>query len=457
MERIFYDANGNIVKKVQPTDYDPAADDGPGYAYEYDEVNRLVQITAPNGVVEKRYVYNLRGDIVKLIDAAGYLSGDRDETRIGTLYRYNSAGWLMEKREPVDKGSDGSIRYRLTEYRHDKAGNVIEERRYQDGQTVESAAGPVLSIFFAYDENSRLVQVSDSTGAAVEYGYNSINQRTKEKRRLSDGLYQIFLWKYDAAGRMVEQSSSIDRPDGGQCFATTTYSYDKSGNITRIQTATGGEILREYDAVDRLIAETHREKASGIHNRTLFSYDKAGNLVGITDSLGRRTVIEYDLLNREIRRIEKDGSVTRSFYDGNGRLSKVVRPNQYNAQADDGAGYQYTTGSRYRPAAALPRSWSTTHGATLWAWWTATRTAPPTVWTAGAVSSASPRPMAPLSSTPMTAPGTWSAPPTARVTPRCMSMAGQASLPLSRTPPASGSCTAMTPRAAWCVRPTATA
>lgn len=342
VERIFYDANGNIIKKVQPTDYDPVADDGPGYTYEYDEVNRLVQITAPNGVVEKRYVYNLRGDIVKLIDAAGYLAGDSDETRIGTLYRYNPAGWLMEKREPVDKGSDGTIRYRLTEYRHDRAGNVIEERRYQDSQTAESAAGPVLSIFFAYDKNNRLVQVSDSTGAAVEYGYNSINQRTKEKRRLSDGLYQIFLWKYDAAGRMVEQSSSIDRPDGGQGFATTTYSYDKSGNITRIQTATGGEILREYDAVDRLIAETHREKASGIHNRTLFSYDKAGNLVGITDSLGRQTVIEYDLLNREIRRIEKDGSVTRSFYDGNGRLSKVVRPNQYNAQADDGAGYQYT-------------------------------------------------------------------------------------------------------------------
>ena len=39
----------------------------------------------------------------------------------------------------------------------------------------------------------------------MEYGYNSLNQRTKEKRRLGDGLYQIFLWSYDAAGRMVEQ------------------------------------------------------------------------------------------------------------------------------------------------------------------------------------------------------------------------------------------------------------
>ncbi len=342
VERIFYDPAGNIIKKVQPMDYDPTSDDGPGYTYEYDEVNRLVQITAPNGVVEKRYVYDLRGNIVKLMDAAGYLAGDSDETRIGALYLYNQAGWLTEKREPVEKAEDGIVRYRLTEYRYDAAGNMVEERRYQDCQTAESAAGPVLSIFFAYDKDDRLVRVSDSTGAAVEYGYDSLNQRTKEKRRLSDGLYQVFHWKYDAAGRMVEQSSSIDREDGSRGFATTVYTYDKSGNIIRIQLPTGGEILREYDAADRLVSETHREKASGIHNRTLFSYDKAGNLVEITDNQGRRTVIEYDLLNREIRRIEKDGSVTRSFYDGNGRLSKVVRPNQYDAQADDGAGYQYT-------------------------------------------------------------------------------------------------------------------
>ncbi len=342
VERIFYDPAGNIIKKVQPMDYDPATDDGPGYTYEYDEVNRLVQITAPDGTVEKRYIYDLRGNIVKLIDAVGYLAGDSDETRIGALYLYNQAGWLMEKREPVQKAEGGAVLYRLTEYRYDAAGNMVEERRYQDCQTVESAAGPVLSIFFAYDKDNRLVRVSDSTGAAVEYGYDSLNQRTKEKRRLSDGLYQVFHWKYDAAGRMIEQSSSIDREDGSRGFATTVYTYDKSGNITRIQMPTGGVILREYDAADRLVAETHREKASGIHNRTLFSYDKAGNLIGVTDSLGRQTVIEYDLLNREIRRIEKDGGVKRSFYDGNGRLSKMVRPNQYNAQADDGAGYQYT-------------------------------------------------------------------------------------------------------------------
>lgn len=287
-------------------------------------------------------MYDLRGNIVKLIDAAGYLTGDSDEVCVGTLYRYNGAGWLMEKREPVKRSEEGEIQYRLTAYRYDPAGNVVEECRYRDFQSEASAAGPVLSIFFTYDWADRLIQVSDSTGAAVEYAYNSRNQRTIEKRKLAEGLYQVSHWKYDPAGRVVELARSMDRPDGSRGFAVSRYDYDKNGNVVKIQTPTGGQVLREYDAVDRLIAETHIDKAAGIHNRTEFSYDKAGNLVGITDNQGRKTRVEYDLLNREIRRTEKDGGVTRSFYDGNGNLSKVVRPNQYDPQADDGAGYQYT-------------------------------------------------------------------------------------------------------------------
>ena len=78
--------------------------------------------------------------------------------------------------------------------------------------------------------------------------------------------------------------------------------YDKNGNITKIKTPNGYEIVREYDSIDRLIRERHIEKG-GIDNTTKFKYDKASNLVEITDNNGRKTTIEYDLLNREIRRI----------------------------------------------------------------------------------------------------------------------------------------------------------
>ncbi len=54
---------------------------------------------------------------------------DQDEGRIGTLYRYNGAGWLTEKREPIMR-ENGEVKYRLTTYRHEPAGNMTLEVRY---------------------------------------------------------------------------------------------------------------------------------------------------------------------------------------------------------------------------------------------------------------------------------------------------------------------------------------
>ena len=64
-------------------------------------------------------------------------TGETDEERIGELYTYNYAGWLMESRIPV-RVEDGKAFYRLTRYRYDKAGNKTEEKRYNDYQTAES-------------------------------------------------------------------------------------------------------------------------------------------------------------------------------------------------------------------------------------------------------------------------------------------------------------------------------
>ena len=153
------------------------------------------------------------------------------------------------------------------------------------------------------------MRVSDGLGAVVRYEYDSLNRRTRETRLLSEGLTQRVDYHYDPAGRLIEVEQSADQEGCGSQFASTRYEYDRNGNIIRIQLPAGGEILREYDAANRLIAETHREEHSGIDNRTQFGYDAAGNLTEITDNQGRKTRIAYDLLNREIRRIERDGGV----------------------------------------------------------------------------------------------------------------------------------------------------
>ena len=53
------------------------------------------------------------------------MAGTDDENRIGTLYTYNTVGWLVEKCDPV-KECEGEVCYHLTEYAHDGVGNLTE-------------------------------------------------------------------------------------------------------------------------------------------------------------------------------------------------------------------------------------------------------------------------------------------------------------------------------------------
>ena len=353
VRRLKYDSMGRLVKVIEPEQYDPQTDDGPGYTYRYDAAGRLEEIVNPDGAVEKRYVYDLRGLVVKEISAEGYLAGDTDEARIGTMHRYNAAGWLLETREPVSRAEDGAVRYRLTQYAYDANGNRTEEKRFLSFQDGESAKGSIHTLSFAYDKQNRLVRVSDGLGAVVRYQYDGLNRRIQETRLLAEGLPQIIHYRYDPAGRLIEVEQSADPEGCGERFASTRYEYDRNGNLTRILLPAGGEVLREYDAANRLTAEIHREAASGIDNRTEFGYDAAGNLVEITDSQGRKTRIAYDLMNREIRRIERDGGVQRTIYDRNGRVVRLIRPNEYDTQTDGGEGFQFTYDAQGRVLTVL--------------------------------------------------------------------------------------------------------
>lgn len=337
IERRFYDKNGNLIKKILPEDYNEETDDGIGYCYEYDAENRLTKITAPNGTVEKVYIYNKKGNVLKEINANGYKMGSSDDERPGILYKYNAIGWLIEKREPVEKD-----KYKLTEYRYDSEGNIIEERRHMDLQDEKSASGRVLSIFFKYDKQNRLIKVEDNTGAVIEYGYNSLNLKTFEKRRINDNTFQTVSYKYDKAGRLIGTLQKVDRKECGRFNAETKYELDKTGNITKIITPAGYIIKRAYDKADKLIEEVHIDKENGIENKTIFTYDKAGNIIKITDTNGAEETYEYDLLNCETKKINKDGGTERSFYNKNGQLIRKILPNEYKNKGEEATGYSYT-------------------------------------------------------------------------------------------------------------------
>ena len=192
------------------------------------------------------------------------------------------------------------------------------------------------------DAFHRRISRADCTGAVLEYHYDANNRRIFEKRRISGTVEQIFRYLYDAGGRLIELNRTADKEGCGRQSVSVRYEYDKNGNNTKTILPTGAQILREYDAADRLVLERHVDKTCGIDNTTQFSYDKAGNLISIIDNQGRSTQITYDLMNREIKRTERDGSVTRQFYDSDGQLIKVIRPKEYARAGENGKGVQYT-------------------------------------------------------------------------------------------------------------------
>lgn len=339
-----YDRNGNLIQVIQPEQYRKELDDGEGICYTYDEVNRLKQVIQPDGTVIKQYTYDLEGRLIEEADANG----------IATCYEYNRAGWLVRKWEPVEESKEG-ILYNLTCYSYDKAGNKIQEKR--SGKAVEKGSYPAqwLTLNFTYDKRNRLIKVEDSLGAAMEYTYDCLNNKASEKARINENTYQYTRYEYDAAGRLVKTIQSVDREDVGlepnryvkKEFLTTTYAYDKNGNVTKIVTPEGYEITREYDLLDRKTKETHVDKTSGIERTTEYRYDKAGNLVEETDSRGsvRRC---YDLQDQMTEEVDREGNTRRFQYDKNGNLIKIIQPSDCPKNGEEGESYTFTYDSMGR-------------------------------------------------------------------------------------------------------------
>jgi YD repeat-containing protein len=325
--KIVYDAVGNIIKTIE------AGKDEAGTSYSYDEMNRLIKIIDPGGNNVKEFEYDADGRIVKDINGKGY----------ATLYKYNLAGWLLEKRIPVEEKSD-TVLYNITTYTYDLAGRKIEEKISRDYVDEKSYAKNWNVISYTYDKNSRIVKISDSIGAQVEYTYDCLGNKTFEKVKINDVKSKIIRYRYNSLGWLEKTSEEIDGEDlkenlEGKAISQTVYQYDENGNIKHLTLPDGSETYVEYDKSDRI---TKVIRGAGKEKReNTYEYDKSGNVIKETDCNGNSIKYEYDSMNRQIRITDKEGGITRFFYDDSGNVIKRVTPKNYNPEIDDGPGTTY--------------------------------------------------------------------------------------------------------------------
>ncbi len=309
---------------------------------EYGPDGRLVAITD-----------SLNHRVEQAFDPANFTGTVTDTLGNVTTLVYNARGNLLEERKP-----EGGI----TRWEFNDAANPDKATAKVDplGHRITST----------YDGHGNNLTETDALGNVAVFTYNAFNKLTSLVRKDNTGIVlttesSIYdaddaagkiatltdlaghtrSFQSDSSGKLIGWTdftgnhTTFDHTNGCGCGApgtiihadgtTSTFEYNRSGQVTKATDETGAVTRHTYDANGREIGTTDPDG-----HTTLFTYDAAGNQTTRTDRLGRITKFEYDARNRvvkEIKILTDDGNntndvVTSYEYDGDGHLTALVDP-----------------------------------------------------------------------------------------------------------------------------------
>ena len=307
-----YDAAGNLI----------AVENGVGAVtrYAYDGLGRTVAMTTPNGAV---FTYTYDAGSLLLTGTFGPL--DYRET-----YEYDPNGNLVRKVDP-----NGNP----TRYEYDDSDRLVTEINALGYTTVytyglmneltamQDAEGRVTT--YEYDALLRLIAVHAPEGATTRYAYDGVGNLTDE----TDPEGRVTHYIYNDLDRLVERIRNYvpGGPRNADTNVSTRYEYDPAGNLIRVVDPNGTVTCYEYDALNRLVAETRncrpgQPPGPDVNVTTHYEYDPNGNLIRRVNPRGFATVYAYDAANRLIAATDALSQTTTYAYDPDGHLIALTDP-----------------------------------------------------------------------------------------------------------------------------------
>ncbi|WP_434577356.1 LysM peptidoglycan-binding domain-containing protein [Pseudomonas sp. Z5-35] len=246
-----------------------------------------------------------------------------------TVYQWNGSSYQSTKGDgahdtvtwDADVGqmvwTDGS---RRTVERYDDNGRLL---------SVSDANGT--QITYGYDANGRLNSVKDSSGQELVLNYNASGklERVDTRNAAGGALTQQVYYGYDAQGRLINVSTDLSPEDNsiadGNVYRTE-YTYDgASFRIASVVQSDGTSASFTYQLRD---GEYRVKTVSDGSGTTTFNYDIASNRTDVLNGLGQQWSYYYDTDDRliEVRTPAVDGLrlSTRYAYDSDGNVTKVT-------------------------------------------------------------------------------------------------------------------------------------
>lgn len=273
---IIYDANSNIIKKIELEKSQSGNPDEIFNTYFVsDEINRLRQITDNIGN-SRQYFYDSRDNLVYLTDA---------------------------KLNTITNTYDGLNR--LIQRSYDQSGITLTKTWDRNSRLASQTDNNGNTLAYSYDALDRCTAVYYADSTWIYYKYDNNNNITN----FTDQNFSAIINTYDALNRLTNRSIGRAPCVGGTTWET--YGYDGLSRITLAQDD-DSEVNLRYDSLGNLRTDRQINGITGDWTVS-YNYDSLGNCARITYPSGRVFKQGFDELNR-VRNSLVDGSPISCFY-----------------------------------------------------------------------------------------------------------------------------------------------
>ncbi|MCL6557985.1 MAG: S8 family serine peptidase, partial [Firmicutes bacterium] len=296
--------------------------------YKYDYAGRLIEQQNADGTTRKTS-YNPNGTTASTTDEAGNT----------TYYRYDGMNRLTGKWTPFEK-SGSSILYTYSGFEYDKADRKIREKSGKDKVALYALPSAFVIKNYTYDKNGRVKTETDGEGRRTCYGYDNDGNINLIESYTSASTRNVAEYVNNHLGKPVQKKVRAKAGDifgnsfdsAADAVLTTTYTYDRNGNLKTETGPDGVATTYEYDKMNRQIKISRAgidEYGSPTVITKTTAYDWEGKALSVTDANGNTTRFGYNPRGQMEKMTDALGGVTAFFYDRAGRKTAEVSPKNY--------------------------------------------------------------------------------------------------------------------------------